>query len=949
MSEDLKRMQEEAARTAAIAKQQREQELAKQAAVLATQKAQQVAAQKATQEAAARAKAAEAARLEAQEQRRLETPPPVGVPVPVATGAERVATGVTRIKVPEITKKVTEIKVERVETWLPEARAAHDTLGTQISQLKDNPASYRIEDPNTGLMRPVIGSDIDRLTAQQTGLKQAITAGEQYLTDAASFIQEIEAGYFTVTYYENGVKKTKRFKSYQAAQNFSKEAAIREADRALGRVKERTFTGPTTEDQKYYDQVSAIDYLVSRGAADVKEGKIVLRSSLESLPDDLRDMAGKAGFELKPTPKAPSFQLFEWGQKAGPEDSAVRKLTEYYSTVLGAGETAIANTVGFVSGILTGSRPEIRSVTPETIGYVKNLSPRQKAYLATGAWGGAFLGSYVSAIPVGVATSELIRGVASIAKYVGATTPAQIASIGRTISKHPTLARGILYGSMVGINAVDIYKAYEAGNLKDPMGEAAMRAAYLGGSILGFQTGAKVDQKVRDWWATRGRELIPPTELWTEETIKTRALPTYKDTVKQKWPDEFKDMAKRLTADGYLGDVLPEEYRVWHGTGDPWDLRYGEVTAAQTGTSLNKFPGLFVSPEPSPLRLGAGAVAGERVNLGIPGLTGTPELITFDSIVGTMPSGMTRAKVWDWLVGQVGKSTVYIPPVSMITREMEAVLPVGTKMAKIGVDWYTNWAGHRVLINKYILIPEELYGLIDSATPAVLTQLAKGGVEVSTLGDIVSKSVATTADTYLAFGITPTSTMYSQYELSEPMITSLMEETGLSREEILALSSLSSPTISELSSTSLSDASEPITSVGDIEEITKITEPTPTEEPPSISEPTPPPTEPEYVPPPSESEYVPPSEPTPTPPHTPLVAIKGGDKSKWKPHMLSQFPEPYTVRFAYNSGAAETKHETARGFLEAYDKANRRRRIRTEPIIQVEVETGTKPKGDFTF
>ena len=51
----------------------------------------------------------------------------------------------------------------------------------------------------------------------------------------------------------------------------------------------------------------------------------------------------------------------------------------------------------------------------------------------------------------------------------------------------------------------------------------------------------------------------------------------------------------------------------------------------------------------------------------------------------------------------------------------------------------------------------------------------------------------------------------------------------------------------------------------------------------------------------------------------------------------SEKPEPYRVDFQYNTGASETKRVDARTFTQAYNTANRNRKIKGEPI-QVDVE-----------
>ena len=183
-------------------------------------------------------------------------------------------------------------------------------------------------------------------------------------------------------------------------------------------------------------------------------------------------------------------------------------------------------------------------------------------------------------------------------------------------------------------------------------------------------------------------------------------------------------------------------------------------------------------------------IKGQRRNLILINTKGGE--ISIDALVDVMPSGMTKAQIWSWLTAQAGTQAAYIPPVSMMSSEMEAIIPSTSVLVKVGDAWYTNWAGHRVLVNKYVLLPSDL--------PAeILSAMTRKGMEVVSLHDLVSKAPSV-ADTYLTFGIVPPSYMYSGAELSDDAIKALAKAYNISEAEVRTLVKSTAYSLADISS-----------------------------------------------------------------------------------------------------------------------------------------------------
>ena len=684
-------------------------------------------------------------------------------------------------------------------------------------------------------------------------------------------------------------------------------------------------TSPTklqiAEHKKIKKQTDAINKLIKSGVAKEENGQIVLTKDYKAFTDNQIKTAKTAGFDVSDKENL-SFTVFEYGQKNLSKKN--QKITEYTSVVLGQGEKVYSETIGALHSFVTGKpNTRNRSVTPETIGYTRNLSKQEEAYLTVGVIGSNYLANYAVAMPVGMVVGGVFKGASSIAKASGLKSPQAITKIAQEISKHPQLAQAIIYAPIAGIEAKTVYDAYKAGTPTETiLMNEAMRVGTIMGQIQGLQSGFKVNAKIEEWYKTRGRNLIPPEELFRSVTLETGKLPTYEGKNRSSWSKEFKELAKKLSAEEYLGTVAPDEYRVWHGTESPFSLKKGETLTVLDGKSLNKFPGLFVAPEPSPLRLPSGASYTGESRLALPGLGGVSEIASIDALVEVMPSGMTRAQTQAWLNKQIGLKTAYIPPTSMITAEMEAIIPANSQLVKIGEEWYTNYAGHRVLVNQYILVAEG----------TTLSMLPKGA-EFVKLSQLSSYSLPIET-TYLAYGIIPPTITTT---LSTSEIKALSKLYGVSESTIRKMVSSLSSTVSDIKTSTVTSST---VKLSDITSITGESDKTITGKTTTTPTPTTTPTITEIPDPSSPPDISAPLDPTP-----PLMLSKN-DMSKRRDMDRKFYTGPksiYRVTYHYSKTSKQTLPPIeARSILEATNKAQRAKEPNRKPWIMIDIE---KVKG----
>jgi len=534
MSEAQQRSQEQARQRATALAQQQDQAKAVKTAIAA-------AATKAAQRQQALIK--QAKRETGLEKKIVSATPVSPTAVPKFTGAERVATGETLYKIPEISKKVTEININRAETWQASANKALTTLDDTINKLSDSPSKYLIKDDSTGEMRRVKGYDIDKLKSDRAALAETISSNKQYLSQAENYLKDIEAGLFTVTYKQDGRTNTKRFKTLQEAQNFAKKQAKIAKDVELHREHERRFKGLTDKESREVEivtQRNIINKLEKAGTVERvtdREGKVsyTVNKPVQVLTRKEEQDLRKAGFKIPEMGEGLSWKLYQWGNEAFKDSKEwktkevkarnfsdfVKSQTEYYSAVLGTSVEALVGPYKAVKEFVTGKpEPLTKEVTTSTLKYLEKLTPSQQASLYAAGFGASYLGSYVAMLPVGVAATNVVKAAGSIVSKIpvgklaavipGAakmSKPKLVDAVAQSIAAHPKLMTAILAAPVVGMEAPEVYRKYlDKENLVDVMGYAAQRAGVLVGSAAGFQAGIKL-----------GRELSFPVKRGTVE------------------------------------------------------------------------------------------------------------------------------------------------------------------------------------------------------------------------------------------------------------------------------------------------------------------------------------------------------------------------------------------------------------------------------------------------
>jgi len=868
-----------------------------------------------------------------------------------------VVTAITGQPTTELEKAMTNL--DTINVNLPKVTKAITTLDESISKLSEAPASYEIKDPDTGVIRGVMGSDIDLLKQQKTEL-------ETWAQSAKATIPKLEKQVVALEEYKPGKGVTKwtihgkTFDTKAEAKAYAKSYA-------------ESFVGPP-KGAILDPRLDALGELHRAGIVEEKgkgTGIFSLTVSPEGMTSKQIRLANQAGFELEDLPSGPSWNLYQWGKETLEKGSPAQVQVQYWASMLGQFEQSSTSLYRAIVSKIPGEQPGEKGwkkITPKTVEKIEGLTPIESAAYTLGGVGAAGLGSYVQMVPVGVAAAGITTLTSNIALGLKITAPSAIAKISEALATHPKLVQALIFAPVAGIEAHTVYTRYKKGeNLDDIVKDVLTDAAEIVGGVAGLKTGYELPSKIKSWWATRGMEEIPIEELMRQYTIDTRSLPTYSTESSKTQLEQYKELAKILGGEEYLGKLSPEQFRSWHGTPEQWTYGIGEETIAGTGKNI-KLPGLFLAPEPSPLRLGWGAGTGEAARLGLPIIGKTPGLVSIDSLVAQMPAGLTKAQATKWLFNRIGSGTLYVPNAPFISAEMEAYLPAGSKMVKVGADFYTVFAGQRIPISQYLIVTtaeatalvsagytvESVSKVISSMSrmPYVQTVFPVSALPTSMslgLGDTLSVSAGDITKLELSklnniFGTDITIKSFTEYpnktigsifadEISKLGITSPIisvmnilnkDVTDLTDSELSKLntslgSSYSHSDLSSLEDVTVEDLIALVTTTSDIsEDITvpiPITVELPPEEPPEITK-VPEVPEPPYI---TYKE----DEEKPPPP-----TLKQQVKLKQIKLQLRGFgpKEKYRVKFTYPRGPGETFTVEARSYPEAMNRAQRARR-----------------------
>jgi hypothetical protein len=182
---------------------------------------------------------------------------------PIDTGAEQDKSTLN----PEITKKVSDIQINRINKQVESAKenkelatSVINELDNQISRLRESPGKYLIEDSETGEMRRVVGRDIMRLVDQKKELEASVQDVDAFLLQAPEVVKYYEkkkeyadtkksGTKYTVTFLTtSGKKQTETFKTRKDAKEFADRLNKAAKEKAQTRATEKSFLGLTLQE-----------------------------------------------------------------------------------------------------------------------------------------------------------------------------------------------------------------------------------------------------------------------------------------------------------------------------------------------------------------------------------------------------------------------------------------------------------------------------------------------------------------------------------------------------------------------------------------------------------------------------------------------------------------------------------------------------------------------------
>lgn len=557
---------------------------------------------------------------------------------------------------------------------------------------------------------------------------------------------------------------------------------------------------------KMRTQAQAIQRLEAADVVSVEGNEVVFKASVTSLPDNLYKDAQTLGFKVDTVfgeqtdiGKAPSFIVLDWlkenapsgiipaiidavtGQKKGTTTfskqtailntiSGKPPAAEAFATGIGGIETAVLDVLNFPQ-LFTG-KPTIvlRTVSPDTISYTRNVSSAELTNLRFQSVAGYGVGSFIVSAGVGTATDLAFAGVRGIIARVGVQTPKYLGKAATAIATRPNLAKGLVYGT-AGVFAapsyIQSYKQLEAGKIDSGqfVFDVTKKTVGMAAGFAGAQVGLEAGKSIRRWYAKRELEMIP-TDVLVSERNQQSKLYTYPDDVPQsKWGEWFKKDAQRNIGEEYFGGLDEGKYRIYRGAenvlqGEEHIVQEYYSITEKYALSHKKYRGAYFASEPSALRLGrTQTLSAPDVpsRVGLAGGSVTRYLMVTDSGLASMPTGLTHPQSMRWLDSQVGKGTAFIPS-DFISSEAEAIMPMGTRMVKVGSGWGMQFGENVAVVDKWTPISTQEYNvLISGKLPT--------GMEVSTFGEVVSRTSFNPPTETLSIGSIPQTVPMSDYKL----------------------------------------------------------------------------------------------------------------------------------------------------------------------------------------
>lgn len=258
--------------------------------------------------------------------------------------------------------------------------------------------------------------------------------------------------------------------------------------------------------------------------------------------------------------------------------------------------------------------------------------------------------------------------------------------------KHPVKTAKGMYGMVR--HPVQTVK-YLGSELKE---RPAFTIGQLYGVKKGFEAPGSLAKLTRSTYIKTGAKYIPPEKVFSKEVlVKDKTFPTTKGP-----KESLARFKKTKTSTG--------EYEVTHAAPKPIG-KAPEIKAGPMGERLMEDPGLYVTPkgEGSPHFLGVTPESPIYPKFSLLPKFPRPTMVEVQtSTIKRLPKKVITEKgfepVLKYQQKRLGKGEVYITKRSELkqTSEIEAVIPVGTKLQKVkGAREYTIYEGETVPIKKY--------------------------------------------------------------------------------------------------------------------------------------------------------------------------------------------------------------------------------------------------------
>lgn len=281
--------------------------------------------------------------------------------------------------------------------------------------------------------------------------------------------------------------------------------------------------------------------LITAGVVKLSGNTLSLVKPVSTLSDAEIAHLHNIGINVPSLPKGPEQAMIEYSQniptKIAPIFSTPTGISTYYAkqnipnaaALLGDFLRTLAAPIQLVESLIPGTQPleaGWRGPTSSTLKYYRDVTPTQQAMLTTGGVLSSMAASYLEFMPVGFVakaipslagglTTKLLAtetgtsiatGLKSIATSlkigsnavidalpIESASAKQLTSAMATLLKNPKFQQALVWGSMAGLNTVDVYSQLTSGKpIDDIIEQSAVKIGGQIGSIKGFQAGYNI-------------------------------------------------------------------------------------------------------------------------------------------------------------------------------------------------------------------------------------------------------------------------------------------------------------------------------------------------------------------------------------------------------------------------------------------------------------------------